>query len=172
MTSRHAALKGARAPAARRRTSGARRPSLRVVHGARLADDRHLDLAGILELLLDLARNVPRERDRAVVVDVVGRDDHADLAAGLHRVDLVDAGVARRDVLEIAQALDVLLERLAASAGARATQRVGSLHDDRLDGLRLDLVVVGLHRVGDGLRLAVAAHEVPADEGVWALDLV
>src|SRR5919107_3936132 len=104
--------------------------SLRVVDGARLADHRDLDLAGVLELLLDLARNVARQRDRAVVVDAVRRDDHADLAPGLHRVDLVDAGVAGGDVLEVAQALDVLLERLAARAGARAAERVGGLDDD------------------------------------------
>ena len=100
------------------------------------------------------------------------RDHHADLAAGLHRVDLVDAVVARGDLLEVAQALDVLLERLAARARARAGERVGGLHDHGLDGLRLDLVVVGLHRVRDGLGLAVAAREVAADERVRALDLV
>ena len=41
-----------------------------------------------------------------------------------------------------------------------------------LDRLRLDLVVVGLHRVRDGLALAVAAREVAADQRVRALDLV
>ena len=106
------------------------------------------------------------------VVDDLGRDDHADLAPRLQRVDLVDAGVARRELLELAQALDVVLERLAARTGARARQRVRGLHDHRLDRLRLDLVVVGLHRVRDGLRLAVAAREIAADERVRALDLV
>src|SRR3712207_8798392 len=38
--------------------------------------------------------------------------------------------------------------------------------------LRLDLVVVGLHGVGDGLRLPVLAREVAAHERVRALDLV
>src|SRR3954451_6688705 len=108
-------------------------PSLGEVHRARLADDRDLDLAGVLELLLDLACDVARERDRGVVVDVVRGDDHADLAARLHRVDLVDAGVAGGDVLEVTQALDVLLERLAASAGAGAAERVGGLDDHGLD---------------------------------------
>ena len=42
----------------------------------------------------------------------------------------------------------------------------------RLDGLGLDLVVVRLHRVGDGLGLAVAAGELAADQRVRALDLV
>ena len=75
-------------------------------------------------------------------------------------------------LLEVAQALDVLLERLAAGARAGARERVGGLHDHGLDRLRLDLVVVGLHRVRDGLGLAVAAREVAADERVRALDLV
>src|SRR3990170_8908180 len=37
---------------------------LRVLHGARLADDGHLDLAGIGERLLDLAHDVARETAR------------------------------------------------------------------------------------------------------------
>src|SRR4051794_28153458 len=86
----------------------------RVVRGARLADDGHLDLARILELLLDLAGDLVRQEDGAVVVERARLDHHADLAAGLHGIDLVDAVVARRDLLEVAQPLDVLLERLAA----------------------------------------------------------
>ena len=56
--------------------------------------------------------------------------------------------------------------------GPGARQRVRGLHDDRLHRLRLDLVVVGLHGVGDGLGLPVLAGEVAADERVRALDLV
>src|SRR5215218_11144183 len=103
-----------------------------VVGGPRLPDDGHLDLAGVLELLLDLAGDLVGEQDGAVVVERAGLDHHADLAAGLHRVDLVDAVVAGGDVLEVAQALDVLLERLAAGAGTRARERVGGLDDHRL----------------------------------------
>ena len=61
------------------------------VRRAALADDRHLDLARVLELVLDLARDLVREQDRRVVVDLLRLDDHADLAAGLQRVDLLDA---------------------------------------------------------------------------------
>src|SRR3954454_2688706 len=145
---------------------------LRVVHGARLADDGDLDLARILELLLYLAGDLARQDHHPVIVDGVGRDHHTDLAAGLHRVDLVDPGVAFGDVLELAQALDVGLQRLTSGPRARPGQRVGGLDDHGLDRLRLDLVVVGLHRVGDRLRLAVAAGQVAADERVRALDLV
>src|SRR3954449_4304012 len=89
-----------------------------VVRRPRLPDDRDLDLPGVLELLLDLARDLVREQHGAVVVEGTGHHHHADLAAGLHGVDLVDAVVPRRDLLEVAQALDVLLERLATGAGA------------------------------------------------------
>src|SRR3954449_11755758 len=113
-----------------------------VVRGPRLPDHRHLDLARVLELLLDLAGDLVAEQDGGVVVDRGRLDHHADLASRLHRVDLLDARVARGDLLEVAQALDVLLQRLAARARAGARQGVGGLDDDRLDGLRLDLVVV------------------------------
>src|SRR5512135_201295 len=41
----------------------------RVFHGARFADDDHLDLAGILELPLDAPRHVVRQLERPRVVD-------------------------------------------------------------------------------------------------------
>src|SRR4051794_15052636 len=143
-----------------------------VVGRPRLPDHGDLDLAGVFELLLDLARDLVAEQHRAVVVERAGDDHHADLAAGLHRVDLVDAVVARGDLLEVSQALDVLLQRLTARARAGTRERVGRLDDHGLDRLRLDLVVMGLHRVSDGLRLAVAARQVAADEGVRPLDLM
>src|SRR5215203_2546835 len=98
-----------------------------VVGRPRLPDDRHLDLTGVLELLLDLARDLVAEQYCAVVVERARHDHDADLAAGLHRVDLVDAVVAGGDLLEVAQALDVLLERLPARARAGARQSVGGL---------------------------------------------
>src|SRR3954454_19079408 len=92
-----------------------------VVGRARLPDHGDLDLARVLELLLDLAGDLVAQQNGAVVVERAGHDHDADLPAGLHRVDLVDAVVAGGDLLELAQALDVLLERLAARppAGAR-----------------------------------------------------
>ena len=87
---------------------GYRAPYLRVLDRARLADHRDLDLPRVLQLLLDLARDLVREQRRARRRrSLVGRDHHADLAAGLHRVDLVDAVVAGGDLLEVAQASDV-----------------------------------------------------------------
>src|SRR5690606_7387624 len=67
---------------------------------------------------------------------------------------------------------DILLERAAARSRAGPRDGVGGLHDHRLDGLRLDFVVMSLHRMGDGLWLAMAARDARADQGVRALDLV
>src|SRR4029077_4943011 len=38
-----------------------------VIHRAHLADDSHLDLTGVLQLRLDLARDVLRQPDRLLV---------------------------------------------------------------------------------------------------------
>ena len=94
----------------------------------------------------------------ALVVHLAGIDDHPDLAPRSHRVDALDAVVARGDLLELAQPLDVLLQRVAAGAGTRPGERVRDLNDHRLDGARLDLVVMCLDRVRDRLGLAVAAR--------------
>src|SRR5436305_4275992 len=75
--------------------------SLREVNRTRLADDRHLDLAGVFDLLLDVARDLVRHQRRPLVVHLLGLDDHADLAARLHRIDLVDAVVTASDLLEV-----------------------------------------------------------------------
>src|SRR5919201_3600987 len=82
-----------------------------VVRRSGLPDDGHLDLAGVLELLLDLAGDLVREQHGAVVVERARQHHHADLAAGLHRVDLVDPGMAGRGPLEVARAPCVLLLR-------------------------------------------------------------
>src|SRR5215212_5107118 len=93
---------------------------LRVLRRAALADHGHLHLARVLELLLHRASDRVRQERRLVVVDVLRLHDHADLAAGVHGVHLLDARLALGDLLEVAQALDVVLERLAACARARA----------------------------------------------------
>ena len=49
----------------------------------RLPDHGHLDLARVLELVLDLPRDLVRQERGAVVVDLGGLDDHPDLATGL-----------------------------------------------------------------------------------------
>ena len=127
---------------------------------------------GVLELLLDVAGDLVGQQGGRVVVDLLGVHDHADLAARVHGVDLVHAHVAARDLLELVEALHVLLERLAAGTRPGAGQRVHDLDDHGLDGLRLDLVVVRLHRVRDRLGLLVAPRQLAAHERVRALALV
>src|ERR1700759_2343173 len=56
-------------------------PIRRDVDRPALADHRHLDLPGVLEMVLDLAGDLVREEHGAVVVDLVRLDEHADLAA-------------------------------------------------------------------------------------------
>src|SRR3954447_24357249 len=84
--------------------------SLREIDRAALPYHRDLDLPGVLELLLHVSRDPVREQRRGVVVDLLGQHDHADLATGLHRVDLLHAFVAFRDLLELTQPLRVVLE--------------------------------------------------------------
>src|SRR5207237_8125379 len=89
------------------------------VRGAALADHRHPDLARVLEVVLDLACDLVREQDGCVVVDLGRLDEHPDLAAGLQRVDLLDAWMGRRELLEGLEALHIVLETLAAGTRPR-----------------------------------------------------
>src|SRR5215211_5085744 len=84
--------------------------SARVRGSPALADHGDLDLAGILQLLLHGGRDLVRDQGRALVVDLTRIDDHPQLAAGPHRVDALDAVVARRDLLDVPQSLYVFLE--------------------------------------------------------------
>src|SRR5690606_32419910 len=137
-----------------------------------LADDRDLDLAGILHRLLDLLGDVLAQADRRQVVDVLRLDDDTHLAACLQGVALVHALEGVGDLLQRAHTLEVALQALAACAGPRPADRICRLDDDGLDALLLDLVVVRLDAVHDGSRHAVAAAELRADLRVRALDLV
>ena len=75
----------------------------RDVDGTALTNHRHLDLARVLELVLDLPRDLVREQDRLVVVDLGRLDDDANLAPCLQGVDLLDAAVVRRQPLPYAE---------------------------------------------------------------------
>src|SRR5258705_1953596 len=80
---------------------------LRVLHGPRLADDRHLDLARIGQLLLDLAHDVAGEAGGGEGVDLLPPDEEPDLAPGLDGKRALDAGETVGDGLEVLQAPDV-----------------------------------------------------------------
>src|SRR5512137_716466 len=93
-------------------------------------DDRDLDLAGVVELSLDLGRGVFGQKGRLVVGDLEGLDDDADLAAGLQGEGLGNALERAGDLLELLQPLDVGLEELAPRPGPGGRQRVGGLDED------------------------------------------
>src|SRR5688572_30006711 len=88
-----------------------------IVGDAQLPHQRHLHLARVRQLVLDRLRDLARETLRGAVADLRRVDHDAQLAAGLDRERLVDALEAAGDLLELLQALDVLLERVAAGAG-------------------------------------------------------
>src|SRR2546421_11584502 len=54
-----------------------------VLHRARLADDRDLDLTGVLQRVLDLLRDVARETRGLEVVELLRLDHDADLPTRL-----------------------------------------------------------------------------------------
>src|SRR5829696_3897032 len=70
----------------------ARRPRglLGVLDGARLADDRDLDLARVGQVVLDLLDDVACEACRGEVVDLLGPDEDPHLAPRLHRERAID----------------------------------------------------------------------------------
>src|SRR5215210_8410928 len=70
------------------------------VHCSRLPDQHDLDLSRILELGLDAARDLFAERRHSRIVDLFRCDDDADFSACLDRKNLLDAAIARRNLLE------------------------------------------------------------------------
>ncbi len=94
---------------------------LRVLDGAALADDVDLDLAGIIQRILDLLGDLAGQQDDLIIADDIGLDHDADFAAGLNGKGLLHALEAGRDLLQILQTLDIALHVLA--AGTRDVRR-------------------------------------------------
>src|SRR5262249_38094228 len=82
-------------------------------NGPGFTDDGHLDLTGVLELVLDALGDVLRQPHGLLVRDAIAFDDDADFAAGLEREGLRDALEGVGDALELLEALDVGLEDVA-----------------------------------------------------------
>src|SRR5439155_1464418 len=137
--------------------------SLRVINRAGFANDRHFDLAGIFELVLDSPGDVLREPDGFFVRDLLAFDHDADFTAGLQRERLRDAFERVGNAFELLEPLDVRLEDIAACAGARGGYRVGRLHDHRFERRPVDVHVVRRHRHHHRLALAVFSQEVDAE---------
>src|SRR2546422_3081334 len=145
---------------------------LGVLHRARLADDRPLDLPRVLHRLLDLLRDVAREPRRLQVVELVGLHDDAHLAARLDRERLLDALEAVRDAFQLLEPLDVVRDDLAPRARAGRADGVGGRDERAHHRHGLDVTVVADDAVDDVLREPIALEELSADDGVRALDLV
>src|SRR2546427_3925427 len=142
------------------------------IHRAGLADHHDLDLAGVLQLPLDLRGDLLGQLARLAVVDGGRRDDDAPLATRLDGEHLLDAGEPARELLELGEALDVGLERLAPGAGPRARDGVRRLDDDAHGRLVRHVVVVGGDTVDDHGVLAVLGRHLHPQLHVGAIVLV
>src|SRR5690606_13952422 len=151
---------------------GKPRASTREVDRACLPDHDDLDLPRILELLLEPPRDGLGQPGHPGVVDQLGLDDDAHLAARLDREAALDAREALRDLLQLLEALHVRLEHLAARTRPRAADRVRRRDEERLRVAVRLLVVVRADRVQDLVRLVVLLAELVAELDVRALVLV
>ena len=119
-----------------------------------------------------LLGEIAGQNDHLILGHLLGLDHHADLTAGLNGVALLDAGIGARDLLELLQTLDVVLQVLTARAGTRGGDGVGRLHQAGHQRLALHVAVVRLNGVDDVLLLAVLAGVFHTERHVRALDLV
>ena len=95
-----------------------------------------------------------------------------ELAACLHCVGALDALMGIGDLLELLEALDVVLGRLAAGTRACSGDGIGCLDKHIEDCIRLDVCVVCLDSMDDLRLLAVAAGKVCTDDGMRAFHLM
>src|SRR5438132_719525 len=134
-----------------------------VLDRARLADHRDFDLPGILQLRLDLPRNVARQPESLVVRDPIGLDDDPQLPARLDGEGFLHPLETVGDVLELLEPLDVRLEDLPARSGPRRGERIGAVDEHRFERARLVVAVMALHRVDHVFGLAELLQDVAAE---------
>ena len=72
---------------------------LGVLDGLGLTQQVDLDLAGVLQLVLDLLGDIAGQQDHLILADDLGLDHDADLAAGLDGEGLLNAVEGRGDLL-------------------------------------------------------------------------
>ena len=89
---------------------------------SRFADHGHFDFAGIGELLFESIGDVAADLGGRLIGRVFGTGNHAQLAAGLNRERLLDAGETFGDRFQFFHPLDVAFQRFAASTGREALQ--------------------------------------------------
>src|SRR3990172_5939816 len=85
-------------------------PLAGVLDGPGLADDRDLDLARILHLVLDTLGDVPGHDVGGLIIDLLALDHHPDLPARLDGEALLHPLEGDGDLLQLRQALDVGLQ--------------------------------------------------------------
>ena len=76
------------------------------------------DLAGVGQLLLDLLCDIASQEHHLILGNLLGLYHYADLAACLDGIAACNTGEALGYLLELFEALDVILDILAARAGA------------------------------------------------------
>src|SRR5258706_5032463 len=131
-----------------------------VIHRAGLTNHGDLDLAGVLELVLDSSRDILRQPDRLLVGDLLALDHDANLASRLQGERLRDALERIGNAFELFEAFDVRLEDVSPRAGSRGRNRVGGLDDHGLERRPVDVHVMRGHRHHNRLALAVLAQKL------------
>src|SRR6185437_1947337 len=142
------------------------------LHHALLADDHHLDLTGVVEILLDPLGHVAGHPHRAQIVYLVRFDRDPQFPSCLDGKAFLHSGKAVGDLLQRLQAFDVGAHRLAAGPRAGGGDRVGGGDQERLHRLRLLVGVVGGYRMDDLGRLPEPLADIGPDQGVRPLDLM
>ena len=144
----------------------------RELDGARLANDADLDLTRILHFVLDALDDLLRKDERAGIVDVLGLNHDANLAARLNGEALFNALERIGDFLELLEALDVVFDGFAARAGTGGGNRIRGLNQNRLDARGLDVVVVRHDAVNNRVGFVILLRQFRADGHMGSLDLV
>src|SRR5215217_1098534 len=145
--------------------------SLGVVNRPRFADDGYLDMARVLELVLNPPRDVLRQPDGFLIAHLLALDHDADLASGLQGERFRHALERVGYSFELLEPLDVGLEDVAPRTRAGGRDCVGRLHDHRFERWPVYVHVVGSDRLQHRLRLAMFLEEIEAELEMRALDV-
>ena len=119
-----------------------------------------LDLAGVLQLVLNALGQLPGQDHHLVLAHLLGLDHHADLPARLNGVGLLHAGIGTGDFLQLLQTLDIVLQILPPGTGPGSGDGIGRLHQTGHQRLALHIPVVCLNGVEDILLLLVLPAEL------------
>ena len=85
---------------------------LSVVHMPCFPDHMHFDLTGIIEVVLNFLGQFPRQKNHSVVVNTVGLDHDANLAAGLNGEGFFHPGKRTGHFFQFFKAFDIIFQIL------------------------------------------------------------